>query len=522
VNAETWVLIAAAVVAATLVALALAFQRGDRSLRARLVITFVALALVPALTTLAVLLPDLTTRRHLQASEAFQRSMESALVLARVRHIEAQAIADSAVARLRRGASTLDGLADETYVALLFAGKPASAKLLVVHGGWSPEAAHRFLETALVGWPVSPLARPVPGPDGTPMAAAVAGPMSPDSTGARYVLAGLHVADAEATAIQALDASIRPALTLGRIEQNWLVAGVRLLAGLALFFLVVAMVLGMLLARSLTLPVERLMRGVEAVAEGDLGAEVHPVPRGELGRLTAGFNRMSRELRESKEQLVRAARLAAWQGVARRLAHEIKNPLTPITLSIHRLRGRVPAEDPVALDCLDTILEETTHLERLANEFSSFARLPKPDLQPVEPDEVLRQVLELYSAHSGMRLHAQFDGVPRVLADRDQVRQVFTNLVKNSVEAMPQGGELVVRWGRENGRVAFTFLDTGSGFQETALQHLFDPTFTTKPGGTGLGLAIVRRILEEHGGDIQAGNRPEGGAWVRVLLREAD
>ena len=132
-NAETWVLIAAAALAAVLVGLALAFQRGERSLRARLVITFVALALVPALTTLAVLLPDLTTRRHLQASEAFRRSMESALVLARVRHTEAQAIADSAVARLRRGQSNLEGLADETYVAVLFTGAPAQSRLLAVH-----------------------------------------------------------------------------------------------------------------------------------------------------------------------------------------------------------------------------------------------------------------------------------------------------------------------------------------------------------------------------------------------------
>jgi nitrogen fixation/metabolism regulation signal transduction histidine kinase len=218
---------------------------------------------------------------------------------------------------------------------------------------------------------------------------------------------------------------------------------------------------------------------------------------------------------------VRAARLAAWQDVARRLAHEIKNPLTPITLSIHRIRRRASTDDAVVRECLDTVLEETSHLERLANEFSTFARLPKPVLARIEPGEVLEQVLELYSAHPGVHLRAEIDGIPAVLADRDQVRQVFTNLVKNAIEAMPEGGELEVRWARDDGHVALTFLDSGSGFQPEALEHLFDPTFTTKSSGSGLGLAIVRRILEDHGGDIVAGNRPESGAWVRVRLPEA-
>jgi nitrogen fixation/metabolism regulation signal transduction histidine kinase len=292
-------------------------------------------------------------------------------------------------------------------------------------------------------------------------------------------------------------------------------------AGVAFVFLLVALALGTSLARSLTRPIDRLRAAFEAVAAGALGVQVPERAKGELGRLMEGFNRMSRDLQKSHEQLVRATRLAAWQDVARRLAHEIKNPLTPITLSIHRLRKRTGEEDVVVRECLDTVLEETTHLKRLADEFSSFARMPKPKIEKIDAAEVLQQVLDLYSVVPRLRVRADLAGVDPVLADRDQIRQVFTNVVKNAVEAMPQGGELEVRWSREDGSVALTFLDQGCGFPAEAGDRVFDPAFTTKPTGSGLGLAIVRRILEDHGADIQTGNRNEGGAWVRIRLPAA-
>ena len=278
-----------------------------------------------------------------------------------------------------------------------------------------------------------------------------------------------------------------------------------------------------MLARSLLAPLERLRGAFAAVAAGELGHQVEPgrTRDDETTQLLRGFNTMSRELEESKAALVRAVRLAAWQDVARRLAHEIKNPLTPITLSIHRLRKRTAADDPVVRECLDTILEETSHLERLANEFSSFARLPKPVLQPIEPGPVLQQVLDLHAAHPGVHIRAALEGLPRVLADRDQLRQVLTNILKNAVESMPQGGTVELQWECSGGLWVLTVRDGGTGFAPQALEHLFDPTFTTKPGGSGLGLAIVQRIVADHGGTIAAGNRPAGGAWVRLGFRLA-
>jgi signal transduction histidine kinase len=147
--------------------------------------------------------------------------------------------------------------------------------------------------------------------------------------------------------------------------------------------------------------------------------------------------------------------------------------------------------------------------------------LPKAELRAVDPVPVLQQVLDLYAAHPQVTVRMRLDGMPDVWADRDQLRQLCTNLAKNAVEAMPGGGTLDVDWQRDGDRLAITFTDSGQGFAPAALDHLFDPTFTTKPTGSGLGLAIVQRIVADHGGSVAAGNRPDGGAWVRVELRLA-
>jgi nitrogen fixation/metabolism regulation signal transduction histidine kinase len=482
----------------------------------RLVFVFVALALAPALLTLVLLWRELAPRSRLATSQGIQRSMHSGLELARgalaARQAAAESLAASAVHAAEHGLG-LAALAGCGCVAVVF--EPTTRTVLEAQGSWAARAAE-FLERPALPWPTAtaPLDL-LPAPDSSYVVAATR------ALGTRQVLVALPVPAAEAAAILRVVEGAQQAQRLGFLEELKLATAARLLGVVAAVFGLLAVLLGIGIARTLTQPLDRLRQAFEAVAGGNLGhqVDVRGAGDGELGRLLQGFNAMSRELDESKRQVVRATRLAAWQGVARRLAHEIKNPLTPITLSIHRLRKRTPADDSVVRECLDTILEETSHLERLANEFSSFARLPKPNLEPTEPGPVLQQVADLYAAHPGVRIHADTRAMPAVLADRDQVRQVFTNLLKNAVEAMPQGGTVDLRWEQEDGRLYVTVLDSGSGFAPQALEHLFDPTFTTKPSGSGLGLAIVRRIVEDHGGTIEAGNRPEGGAWVRFGLR---
>jgi nitrogen fixation/metabolism regulation signal transduction histidine kinase len=231
---------------------------------------------------------------------------------------------------------------------------------------------------------------------------------------------------------------------------------------------------------------------------------------------------MTAELKHSKQELIRAERIAAWQGVARRLAHEIKNPLTPIGLSMHRIQGKVA--DPTVAECVATVLEETENLRRLADEFSLYARLPAARKQPLELGELLRGVVELYAART--RLDVRWEGWPAevtVAADAGQLRQVFANLVKNAVEAMDGEGTLTLGLERAVGTVAVLIRDSGPGLPAAAgaPEEVFQPAFTTKAAGTGLGLAIARKIVEDHGGRLLAADAEQGGAVFRVELPAA-
>jgi nitrogen fixation/metabolism regulation signal transduction histidine kinase len=526
VNLEAVLLGLGVVIALALLGAAILLLRGDYTLRARLVAVFAALTLVPSLLTMVMLWRELQPRAWLAASRGIGGSMESALILARdvlaERHRMANQAARDALERLRESgraeASALDDLLPARYVAFFCAGDPGTETVRAIHGGWNEQQATQLLRDVLPGRRGAfSGAQLIVAPDSADVVVGVAGPHALAEQ-AYYAMVIIPVPTEEAQAIAAVVESYRRSQQIGLLEELHVRNAGYILATFAFVFLVVAFAVGAMLARTLTRPIEELQDAFENVAAGNLGFQVTSRPRGEMGHLTDGFNTMSSDLYESHHQLVRATRQAAWQDVARRLAHEIKNPLTPITLSIHRVRTRLASDDTVVQECLDTILEEASHLERLANEFSSFARLPKPKLNRIDPAEVLQQVLDLYAATPNLTLNVRLDGLPAVLADRDQIRQVFTNVVKNAVEAMPRGGDLDVQWSQENGFVAFTFRDAGGGFPDEAGDRVFDPTFTTKPTGSGLGLSIVRRILEDHGGDIQAGNRDEGGAWVRIRL----
>ena len=209
--------------------------------------------------------------------------------------------------------------------------------------------------------------------------------------------------------------------------------------------------------------------------------------------------------------------------VARRLAHEIKNPLTPIQMSLETLLAAQGANDPrfAALfrESAGVVLEEVDRLRRIVDEFSRFARLPKPQLAPVELGELAQGVLALYaSPRAGLRLHAHLEPGVHTRADRDQLTQVLVNLVKNAEEAMPEGGDIHVHV-RGSARDALLEVeDTGPGVAPEDRQRIFEPYFTTKAGGSGLGLAIAARILQEHGGRLEVGGEPGAGARFSLVL----
>jgi nitrogen fixation/metabolism regulation signal transduction histidine kinase len=229
--------------------------------------------------------------------------------------------------------------------------------------------------------------------------------------------------------------------------------------------------------------------------------------------------------------LLQAQRDAAWGEVARRLAHEIKNPLTPIQLSAERLErrltGKLPAEDAEVLTrSTGTIVAQVEALKQMVNAFSEYARAPELKLADFDLNALVREVVELYRGQDpAVEIRVQADAaLKRVHADRGRLRQVLNNLITNGVEALADvaGGwvevQTVLLDDPDAPQAAIVVSDNGHGFQKDMLARVFDPYVSSKQKGTGLGLAIVKKITEEHGGRIEAENRPEGGARVRVVL----
>ena len=233
--------------------------------------------------------------------------------------------------------------------------------------------------------------------------------------------------------------------------------------------------------------------------------------------------------------LLQAQRDAAWGEVARRLAHEIKNPLTPIQLSAERLRRRLlagmsPQDAEVLERATHTIVQQVETMQQMVNAFSEYARAPEMKITRFSLNRLVTEVADLYRSqdlHALIRIDLD-DGIEAIEADRGRVRQILNNLVTNALEALDGVGlptlEIVTRL-ETSGDASYavvTVCDNGPGFQRELLGRVFDPYVTSKPKGTGLGLAIVKKIVEEHGGRIDADNRPEGGARVRVVLPVKD
>jgi len=287
------------------------------------------------------------------------------------------------------------------------------------------------------------------------------------------------------------------------------------------------LLIGLLVARRTTRDLDELVAGALAAARGDLEHRVPIRSRDEIGAVGSAFNFMMEDLRSAKDRLTIAERIAAWQEVARRLAHEIKNPLTPIQMSMDTLRKSWAKKHPKFEEILEestaTVLEEADRLKRIVSEFSDFARMPKPDFQRCDLNEIVGSALSLYQGAAPVE-ESLYAGLPQIEADKGQLSQVLLNLVENARDAIGQapGGKIVVstRLGEAADRVAIVVEDNGPGVPSELKEKVFQPYFTTKQGrgGTGLGLAIVHRIVSDHGGRIAVSESPKGGARFIVEL----
>jgi len=226
--------------------------------------------------------------------------------------------------------------------------------------------------------------------------------------------------------------------------------------------------------------------------------------------------------------LLQAQRDAAWAEVARRLAHEIRNPLTPIQLSAERVELKLApklaqADADMLTRSTRTIVNQVAALKRMVDAFSQYARKPEPSLQELDLNALVREVLTLYESLGSSMDVRLADSLPTVIGDAVQLRQVVHNLLQNAQDALADTKEprIVVESDRRGEAVRFSITDNGSGFPENLMKRVFEPYVTTKPKGTGLGLVIVKKIVEEHGGEVSIANAAPRGATVTITLPTA-
>ncbi len=293
----------------------------------------------------------------------------------------------------------------------------------------------------------------------------------------------------------------------------------------------ISILLSFYLAIRFTRPMESLIKGTKSVAAGDLKYRIRSNRQDELGLLIDAFNKMAEELEQNKFSLYRAQKAAAWREVARKLAHEIKNPLTPIHLAAERIKRqffkRNPKIENIIETCTLTIVEEVDRLSYIINEFSEFAREPESNKSPENIKKIISNII---SSYSEIRFNIKFKFIDMmenedaiILLDKKQIKQVLINLLENSVDIVPDnGGEIHIRL-RKKEYADFPYCvieiyDNGSGIPEDVQKNIFTPYFTTKDRGTGLGLVIVKQIIEEHDGIIYFRSNPMKGTTFYIEL----
>jgi signal transduction histidine kinase len=302
---------------------------------------------------------------------------------------------------------------------------------------------------------------------------------------------------------------------------------------LAVGVVAIGLVIGMLMswwaAARVTRPVQALVEGAREVTGGNWNARVEVRGRDEIAQLARAFNQMTGQLVEQRERLVQAERVAAWREVARRLAHELKNPLFPLQTTVENLqRAREHRPDQfeeVFRESTGILLAEIENLKAIVSRFSDFAKMPQPELAPVNLNDVVRGIVKLFEAQFGAvgrppitpELHLD-ENLPTIQADATLLHRAMENLVLNAMDAMPAGGILMLRTAPANGGVHLEISDTGTGLTPEECDRLFTPYYTTKQHGTGLGLAIVQSVVSDHGGRIWVESESGVGTSFHIEL----
>jgi nitrogen fixation/metabolism regulation signal transduction histidine kinase len=297
----------------------------------------------------------------------------------------------------------------------------------------------------------------------------------------------------------------------------------------SVLFVLLGAGLGYWMAERIADPVNRLTRATRRIASGELDARVAATSSDELRRLVDDFNRMADDLQRQRSELERTQRLEAWADMARQVAHEIKNPLTPIQLSAeHARRVNLDRGQPLspALDaCVDAILTQVALLRQIAAEFSSFASSPTPRPESTHLAEVIAEVIDPYRAGLSNRVSLEVDierDLPPLVLDRTLFARALTNIVENALHAMTSRGRLRVTVARAAApappAIVMDVIDTGVGMDAADLARIFEPYFSTRAAGTGLGLTIAKRNVELNGGTIAVASVRGQGTRVTITM----
>jgi two-component system, NtrC family, nitrogen regulation sensor histidine kinase NtrY len=292
--------------------------------------------------------------------------------------------------------------------------------------------------------------------------------------------------------------------------------------------ILIAILLSGWVAGRVTRPVEELAAAAREVGAGNWNVQVQSTADGDLGELVDAFNRMTRELIDQRERLVRTERVAAWRELARRLAHELKNPLFPLQLTVENLlRARQHSPEmfeEMFQESTATLLAEIANLKTIIGRFSEFSKMPQPKFQRVDVNEIVQGVMRLFQGQleaKTPKIEAKLElssDLTDIAADADLLHRALSNLVLNAIDAMPHGGTLTLRTLRHNGGVELQITDSGTGLTPEECERLFTPYYTSKQHGTGLGLAIVQSVVTDHGGRITVDSAPGRGTTFRIEL----
>jgi signal transduction histidine kinase len=298
------------------------------------------------------------------------------------------------------------------------------------------------------------------------------------------------------------------------------------IAGVGVFIGVV--VSGIMTAR-FSRPIKTLAEAATEIGHGNWDVRVETSGKDEIGKLAVAFNQMTEELMGQRERLVQSERVAAWRELARRLAHELKNPLFPLQITVENLlraRQNSPQQfDEIFQESTSTLLAEIANLKTIIGRFSDFSKMPAPQLQAVDLNELVRGVAQLFQGQLNrdpgrIQPKLQLGDPPQVSADPVLLRRVIENLVLNAIDAMPQGGTLTFRTmtSSDDRFALFELADAGAGLTAEECERLFTPYYTTKQHGTGLGLAIAQSVISDHHGRITVSSKKEEGTTFRIEM----